>query len=281
MSDMRFAPTHSLATVHWAGSEPVVTERPDGARGALARDAGSTAAGGPTTQLLLEFDAPPRRDRHALIVTDANRAAVELLCAREARPGGAMILVGPAASGKSHMVSALAPEAYALQANDAAAAAADPSLIDAGRTVVLEDLDRTGPHSLATPRARAAAESGLFHLFNQAAARGARVLITARIPPARWAIDLPDLSSRLRAAPLARIEPPDDAMMRALLAKLLEDRGVRVEPRVLGYVSLRLERSFEAAAAAADRLDEEAMRRHAPITTALAASALRIGPQCI
>ena len=44
----------------------------------------------------------------------------------------------------------------------------------------------------------------------------------------------------------------------------------------IGYVAMRIERSFAAARAAVARLDEEAMRRKRPLTRTFAAEILRV-----
>jgi chromosomal replication initiation ATPase DnaA len=48
-----------------------------------------------------------------------------------------------------------------------------------------------------------------------------------------------------------------------------------LDEAVVGYVANRIERSFAAARSAVLALDEEAMRRHRPITRALAADLFR------
>ena len=92
--------------------------------------------------------------------------------------------------------------------------------------------------------------------------------------PARWPIALPDLASRLRGAQVASVGAPDDALLTAVLAKLFQDRQVRIDADVLGYAVPRMERSFEAArrfVAEADRLALENKRR---ITVPLARAVL-------
>lgn len=247
-----------------------------------------------STQLSLDLPRPRRMDRAALIVTEANRAAAALLSADAAAcEGGASagspaswrsgvaVLIGPAGAGKSHFVEAFLPGA----ARPNAATLAQPEVVRAmaaaagpGAAWAFEDLERAWPFD--APSAAAAFESGLFHLCNRAAERGVRLLITARTAPARWPIALADLRSRLLAAPLARIDAPDDALFQGVLTKVLADRGVRLDPRVAAYLSVRLERSFPAAHAAAEALDVEALRRQAPITTALAADVFGLRPRC-
>jgi hypothetical protein len=124
----------------------------------------------------------------------------------------------------------------------------DEALIaeDAGALAV-EDADRVAGDRDA--------ETKLFHLHNAMAQRGAPLLITARTPPSRWGLGLPDLDSRMRQASLARIEAPDDALVSALLLKLSHDRGLALTPAILSHVLPRIERSAAAVAGFVDRLD--------------------------
>ena len=59
--------------------------------------------------------------------------------------------------------------------------------------------------------------TALLHLLNAAAEAGQPVLLTARLPPGRQRQKLPDLGSRLRASLAVEINPPDDALLGALL----------------------------------------------------------------
>ncbi len=55
-------------------------------------------------------------------------------------------------------------------------------------------------------------EAALFHRWNRAQAEGTALLLVSGAPPGEWKIALPDLASRLGAALLLEIGPPDDAM---------------------------------------------------------------------
>jgi chromosomal replication initiation ATPase DnaA len=50
-----------------------------------------------------------------------------------------------------------------------------------------------------------------------------------------------------------------------------------VDEALVNYLATRIERSFAAARAAVNRIDQEAMRQHRPVTRALAAELFR-GP---
>ena len=101
------------------------------------------------------------------------------------------------------------------------------------------------------------------------------MLITTRSAPAAWRIELPDLASRLRALPVVGLEPPDDALLRAVIVKLFADRQLAVDESLVAYLTTRIERSVAAARAAVAELDREALRLKRPVTRALAGELFR------
>jgi chromosomal replication initiation ATPase DnaA len=118
-------------------------------------------------------------------------------------------------------------------------------------------------------------ERALFHLLNMARAEKADVLITARTPPVAWKAGLRDLASRLREMPVVTLDPPGDALLRAVLVKLFADRQLAVDESLIGYLVSRMERSFAAAGSMVAALDREALRQHRPVTRALASELFR------
>ncbi|HEX5325201.1 MAG TPA: chromosomal replication initiator DnaA, partial [Acetobacteraceae bacterium] len=86
-------------------------------------------------------------------------------------------------------------------------------------------------------------EACLLHRLNFAAEERWPVLLAARTPPAHWAVRLPDLASRLRAITAVEIGRPEEALLRALLAKLLSDRQLAVSPAVQDWLLLHLPRT--------------------------------------
>ena len=105
-----------------------------------------------------------------------------------------------------------------------------------------------------------------------------KILLTTDIAPGDLSVALPDLMSRLKALPLASIEAPDDALLRAVLVKLFADRQLSVEPHVIGYVLVRMERSMSAAERLVAEADRQALVLQKRVTRAVAAAALdRLG----
>jgi len=130
---------------------------------------------------------------------------------------------------------------------------------------VLEDLEFEGLD-----------ERTLFHFLNLAREQAAYVLITSRSPLTTFPVIIRDLASRMRAVPMVTLAAPDDELLRALIVKLALDRQIAVDEALVSFIANRIERSFAAAHHAVQRLDEEAMRQHRPVTRALAAELFRV-----
>lgn len=156
-------------------------------------------------------------------------------------PGGQLALFGEAGCGKTHLLHIWARRHGALHLFGPTLRRF-PELPGTGG-IVLDDADETGD-----PQA-------LLHLLNAAAEAGLKLLIAGREPPARWGGPLPDLVSRLRAVTAIRIDPPEDALLVALLARLLAERQFAVPATVQSYLVTRLPRTHAALADAARRLD--------------------------
>jgi chromosomal replication initiation ATPase DnaA len=217
----------------------------------------------PPRQLALALDHAESFARDDFLSGPSNEAALTLIERWPDWPGRAVALVGPEGAGKSHLAAIWAEQSGAR--------------FVAGRA--LEDTDlpaalATGSLVVEDAAADTADERALFHLLNLAREEEAFVLLTARLAPAAWVVQIRDLGSRLRALPVITLAPPDDALLRAVIVKLCADRQLAVDESFVAYLATRIERSFAAARAAVIELDQEALRLHRPLTRALAAEVL-------
>ncbi len=213
----------------------------------------------------LAFDLPldPRFGREDFLVSPSNERPYLLIERWPDWPDPILLLVGPKGSGKSHLAAIWAANAHAWTVDAFEVSGGRvPHLVSNG-ALVIEDTD--------TPDRD---EPALFHLLNLARERGASVLLTAAAPPDRWSLRTPDLLSRLRLAPSVSLDPPDDALLRAVLVKLFVDRQLVVDTTVVDYVALRIERSLARAAEVVAALDAEALSRGRRITRPMAAEVL-------
>ncbi len=206
-------------------------------------------------QLPLGFDHRPSMSGVDFLVAECNRAAVAWLDKWPDWPGPALVVHGPPASGKTHV-------AHVFQAQTGGTLVQGDELDDEvvrgaqsdGRVVIVDDADKSVDEAI------------LFHLYNVAADGNSRLLLTAGTPPARWNIGLPDLASRLRAAPSVGIRLPDDDLMAAVLTKQFSDRQLRVDPAVISFLLPRIERSFSALDKLVDDIDRASLAEKRNVT---------------
>ncbi|MBV9786260.1 MAG: chromosomal replication initiator DnaA [Acidisphaera sp.] len=186
----------------------------------------------------------------------SNEAARRWLTRCAEWPEGRLALWGEAGCGKTHLLHLWA----------GAVPLAGPALRGlpeiAGERLAIDDAD-------ACPD-----EPALLHLLNAAAEAGTPALLAARTPPSRWPVRLADLQSRLRAITAVEIGPPEDALLKALLERLLAERQLPVAPALQEWLLLRLPRTAGAVREAVARLDAAALAAGGGVTRALAASVL-------
>ncbi|MGE3528418.1 MAG: DnaA/Hda family protein [Methyloceanibacter sp.] len=213
----------------------------------------------------LTLDLPHRTALGAedFLVSACNRAAVKMIDCWPQWPDRVQLLIGPPASGKTHLarVWQALSEARALDAGTLRIDFIDG--LGAGAALIVEDVDRAGYD-----------EKALFHLLNLARENQLAVLLTARSAPSRWPVSLPDLLSRLNAVPVVEIGPPDEALITTVMLKHFTDRQLDIDPKVLTYLSLHVERSLAAAAAAVAAVDRAALATGRKITRQLVSEVL-------
>jgi len=214
-------------------------------------------------QLTLELAPEPGFERENFVVSGSNEQAYAMIERWPDWPDPVLLILGPPGAGKSHLGAIWASIAKAGVQSAAALAAANIEALAAAGPLLLEEADAIGE-----------AETQLFHLINLMRENGMALVITAKAPPDAWGLRTADLLSRLRLAPTVAIGPPDDALMRAVLVKLLIDRQLVIDTSVVGYIALRLERSLDAARTFIDALDREALARQCRISRAIAADVL-------
>jgi chromosomal replication initiation ATPase DnaA len=219
----------------------------------------------PSRPRQLAFDLPvdSRHGVEDFLIGPSNEAAYGLVEAWPHWPEAWLRLIGPEGAGKTHLAAIWAKAAHAWTVPVAEVTAASVPHLISGGALVVEDCDQG-----------VADEPALFHLMNAIKAKGGFLLLTARNAPDHWGLKVPDLLSRLRLAPHATIEPPDDALLRAVLVKLFIDRQLIVDAGIIEMLAQRMERSFAAARSLVDALDRLSLERGRRVTRPLAAEAL-------
>jgi chromosomal replication initiation ATPase DnaA len=205
-----------------------------------------------TRQLPLDLGFTPSYSAADYLVSTSNAAAWGWIERWPDWLAPGLAICGPPGCGKTHLAHVWQSRSGAAMIDAGGFGGMDPlqALGDAAACIV----DGTGGASLT-----AAEERALLHLYNVTAERGGQMLVCGRSPPTRWPIALPDLRSRLVALPFVAIEPPDDGLLEALLAKLFADRQLTVDRGTIIFIVARMERSFDAARRLVDVIDRAAL----------------------
>ncbi len=210
-------------------------------------------------QLPFPFLHDPGLGVEDFMPADCNREALAWIGRWPAWPAPALVLHGPKGAGKTHLASIWVARCDGL---DLGSEPGDVLELDASRNYLVD------------PAEPIADEVKLLQLYNRLREDGGHLLLTATRPVARWTIELPDLRSRLLAAPSVAIGPPDDQLLAALLLKLFDDRQLQVPGPVVRYLLTHMDRSFAAVRSLVEELDRLSLARQRPITVPLARLAL-------
>ncbi len=215
----------------------------------------------PPRQLILNLEHEACLDPDQFLVSASNAKAHALVEGWPSWTDRTVVLAGPAGSGKSHLASiwAARSEARVVYPGDRLNIGEWPTPLVA----LIEDVDRAA-HS----------EHELFHLLNIVNESAGWLLMTARTAPSFWTLTTPDLLSRLRLAPIVSIDPPDNALLKAVTVKLFADRQVTIDEDVVEYAALHCDQSLEAISAFVAMLDDDALTAGRRITKSLAAKTL-------
>lgn len=183
--------------------------------------------------------APARLSRRDFVVAPSNEHALAMLLQWRASVEPLLVIAGPTASGKTHLLHILAE--------------------DSGGAIAIVDGIASGVDPLS-----------LLSMIERARETGARLAIAGKGDPADWAHGLRDLETRLAAAARIVLNEPDEALLRAVVLKLLGDRQLRASPGLAAYATARLPKTFAAAAAFVAAIDAASIASRLPIGLRLA-----------
>jgi len=214
-------------------------------------------------QLVLALPHRQALEAQDFLVSRSNAAAVEVIDGWPEWPLPALLVVGPTGSGKSHLVNVWRLKSRAEVVSGAALGESAVQSFEARRALAIEDID-----------CGLGSEQVLFHILNLAREKAGSVLMTSRAAPGEMTISLPDLRSRLRATPPLLIAPPDESLLKSVLVKLFSDRQLAVEPHVVSYLALHMDRSMETATRVVALCDRLSLAMQRKVTRAVAGAAL-------
>jgi len=191
-----------------------------------------------------------------------NVEVVDLLTG--ASPPRVLWLWGRTGTGKTHLLQAACAAASAsggvatyldLEADG------EPAMLEGCETldlVCLDALDRVADD--------ADWNAAIFRLYTLMQDAPGRLYVASTAPPASLRFRLPDLRSRLLAAPVHQLHELDEAGQVAALERRAVRRGLELPPEAAAWLVRRMPRDMHSLCGVLDRLDEAALAAQRRLT---------------
>ena len=222
-------------------------------------------------QLIFKLNKPKALGLENFFISSSNKLAVNSINKWRLWTERKLILLGPTASGKSHLANFWASETCALKIDRGCILSDDIMEFTKHGALLIEDLDAFIDEE---KQERIFIQEQLFHFFNALSQAKCYLLITGSTPVSNWGITIPDLFSRLSSYEKVNLMPPDDTLLTAVMVKQFEDKQIKASPEFISFVSKRLNRTFDCVRDFVDLIDELTLREKREVTIPVANMAL-------
>jgi DnaA family protein len=207
-----------------------------------------------------------------------NAVAVASLRRAAEGEGAQMLWIwGAPGSGRSHLLQASVALAHERDAATAYLPLAELRQMSAAILEGMTGFDLVALDDIAAIAGSPDWEKALFHLYEELVARGTRLVIAAATPPGQAGFALPDLSSRLSAGAVFRLEQLSDADCLLALRRRAAWRGLTLPEETAQFLLSRVARSSTTLFQILDRLDRAALEAQRRLTIPFVKSVLESG----
>ena len=182
-----------------------------------------------TYQQTLPLKLLPSYGRHDFIVGQSNLEAVKWIDNFSKSKVNGLVIIGPSASGKSHLVSTLKNKYKILEAEEINEE--NINILNL-KDLIIENIEKIENHYF------------LLHVINVVKEKNFKVLLTSRLPINKLNIKLEDLKSRLLAYSHSKILLPTDDVLRGIIIKISKDKGLLLSDIAINYIISHVERSY-------------------------------------
>ncbi len=209
------------------------------------------------TQFPLDLILSPSTSAKAFVNGAANAEAVTALMDVAGWANNILAVIGPKGSGKTHLGHIWAERHNAI-------------ILDGGKGFVPRQ-DYRG-RALWIDNASNEDEYTLFTLINLTITGELKALLFSdQNMPSDWKVQLPDLHSRLKNIQVARIQEPDEDLLKSIITKLFMDRGLKVSDNLIEYLLVHADRSVDSLRGLIRGLDKLAAAEKVNVTRSFAA----------
>lgn len=213
-------------------------------------------------QLIFQFPFHPELTDENFVVSSSNKLVYEYLLNWPNWSDPFFTIYGPEGCGKTHLAHIWAKYAGASFLSLKELFQTHPGDY-INSPIVLETKPDENPDFIDLSDHQ---QVHLFHFYNWMKEKGQFILWICRQPPAKWSIELPDLSSRLKIIPSMEIHSADDELLMGLYVKFFQDRQLIVTPKLIEELVNKGPRSYKKALFLVKYIDQLALQNQREIT---------------
>ena len=183
-------------------------------------------------QLLLDFILNKSHSKEDFFVSECNFFAFNLLDSWPKWEKNIVNLCGEKYSGKSHLSEIFSKKSKSIILDAKNFKFNNTNKFRYYEIIILENFEKKID------------EKSLFSLINFVDQTNKYLLINSLLPINEIEFDLKDLKSRSKNCLVAKIEKPDDKLIKVLISKYLSDRQVLIDKKLIDYTTKRITRSY-------------------------------------
>ena len=204
-------------------------------------------------QLLLDFDIKKNFNDHDYYVSDSIYFAFNLIDKWPKWEKRILNISGERFSGKTHLANIFKSKTSALFLNENQINDDVFKKIKLHESIIVDEFSNNIDEKLT------------YSILNLVDQDSKYLLINSNTPLGEMNFKLPDLASRSRHLLHARIEPPDDDLIFAIILKNFSDRQIKLEKKLIEFVINRIYRSYSKISQFIYKIDELSLKKKKPI----------------
>jgi len=204
-------------------------------------------------QLLLDFDIKRTFNNHDYYVSDNNYFAFNLIDKWPKWEKKILNISGEKFSGKTHLANIFKSKSSALLLNENEINNDVFKKIKLYESIIVDGFSNKIDENLT------------YSIFNLVDQDSKYLLINSETPLNEINFELPDLVSRSRNLLHAKINPPDDELIFAIILKNFSDRQIKLEKKIIEFIINRIDRSYSKISEFIYKVDELSLKKKKPI----------------
>ena len=200
-------------------------------------------------QLLLDFNFKKSFNDHDYYVSESNYFAFNLIDKWPKWEKKILNINGEKFSGKTHLANIFKLKSSALFLNEIEINNDIFKKIKLYESVIIDEFSNRIDENL------------IYSIFNLVDQDSKYLLINSENPLSQINFKLPDLVSRSKNSLEAKINPPDDELIFALILKNFSDRQIKLEKQIIDFIVNRIERSYSKISEFIYKVDELSLKK--------------------